>query len=452
MLEKWVRPLATALVLGYLILPPAGVIAASSSFAADAGHEAASAYRLGPQDKVSIKVYEWRPARDEIYEWSAFKAEHTVDSAGILSLPLLGSLTARGLTTDELSRLIGERLREKMGLAESPDITIELVQHRPFYVIGAVEKPGEYPFRPGLTVLKAYAIAGGKPRSAAGLMRLEREAITTRGELESIGLEEASLRLRMARLRAELYGASTIDWPDTLKPQIATGSLQKVAQQEQLVFDTRRDAFQTQLNALEQLQSYLAAEVQSLDKQAELHKVEVDSVKEESRLVTDLHKRGLAVTSRKLSLERNVAQVDGDRLRLESSLMRARQEVSKTDIAIIDLKAKRSSEVSAEMQKAQARLDELQARSETAKNLLYETETVAPQLVDQYEKTQDMRPVYKIVREGRTLEGADVTEATTILPDDTIIIEAPRRRTSRWSARPDADTASATAGMTEQLR
>ncbi|MFA5901251.1 MAG: polysaccharide biosynthesis/export family protein [Hyphomicrobium sp.] len=449
MIENWVRPLAMALVLGYLILPPAGVIAAGSS------HEAASAYRLGPQDKVSIKVYEWRPARDEIYEWSAFKAEHTVDSSGILSLPLLGSILARGLTTDELARSIGERLQDKMGLAESPDITIELVQHRPFYVVGAVEKPGEYPYRPGLTVLKAYAIAGGKPRSAAGLMRLEREAISTRGELDSMGLEEAGLRMRMARLGAELSNASVVTWPDALKQQIETGHLQKVAQQEQLVFDTRRNAFQTQLNALEQLQSYLTEEVQSLEKQAELHKVEVDSVKEESRLVNDLHKRGLAVTSRKLALERNVAQVDGDRLRLESSLMRARQEVSKTEISIIDLKAKRSSEVSAEMQKSQSRLDELQARTETARNLLFETETVAPQIVAQYEKSQDMRPIYKIVRDGRTLEGSEVSDATAILPDDTIIIEAPSRsRTAWWPTRSQADTASnaSPGSIAEQLR
>src|SRR5687768_3896498 len=83
--SNWIRVLALAAVVGYLTLPTASVIAASKN-------DPAAEYRLGPQDKISIKVYEWRPARDEVYEWAAFKAEHTVDSGGFLSLPLVGQV------------------------------------------------------------------------------------------------------------------------------------------------------------------------------------------------------------------------------------------------------------------------------------------------------------------------------------------------------------------------
>src|SRR5690349_4865594 len=76
-------------------------------------------YRLGPQDKVSIKVYEWRPARDEIYEWTAFKSEYIVNATGSLSLPLLGEVPAQGISTSQLSQDIGDRLKHKMGLIES---------------------------------------------------------------------------------------------------------------------------------------------------------------------------------------------------------------------------------------------------------------------------------------------------------------------------------------------
>ena len=219
-----------------------------------------------------------------------------------------------------------------------------------------------------------------------GLVRLEREAITTRGELDAYDLEAQTLQIRLARLRAELGNASEIGWPVELKSRIDTGPLSRVAEQERLVFDMRNEAYRTQRTALEQLLSYLDAEVQSLQKQVEVHKIEADSVKTELELVAGLYKKGLAVASRKLALERGVAQVDGDRLRLESSLMRARQEVSKTKISLIDLQAKRSSDISSEMQKSQGRLEELQSRSETARNLLFETENLAPQLLASQER------------------------------------------------------------------
>ena len=444
--SNWIRVLALAAVVGYLTLPTASVIAASKN-------DPVAEYRLGPQDKISIKVYEWRPARDEVYEWAAFKAEHTVDSGGFLSLPLVGQVVARGVTTTELAQDIGERLQQRMGLAESPDITVELIQFRPFYVTGAVEKPGEYPFRPGLTVLKAYAIAGGKPRSSLGLVRLEREAITTRGELDAYDLEAQTLQIRLARLRAELGNASEIGWPAELKPRIDTGPLSRVAEQERLVFDTRNEAYRTQRTAFEQLLSYLDAEVQSLQKQVEVHKIEADSVKTESELVAGLYKKGLAVASRKLALERGVAQVDGDRLRLESSLMRARQEVSKTKISLIDLQAKRSSDISSEMQKSQGRLEELQSRSETARNLLFETENLAPQLLASQEKAEDLQPRFKIMRGGETLTVSGVVEATSIEPGDTLVVEAPARRSVSKSLEPDASTASnAAQALADRLR
>ncbi len=428
MRKTWTRCLLSTAVLGYLFLPTMTVIAQGtpSSLRANASEQKDS-YRLGPLDKMIIKVYEWRASRDEVYEWPVFKAEHRVDASGNLSLPLVGSVAAEGLTTQDLAREIGDRLQKRMGLIEIPDISIELVEFRPFYIVGAVDRPGEFPFRPGLTVLKAYAIAGGKPRNSLGLVRLEREAIATRGDLDAYELEAQTLLLRLARLQAEMNEAQSIVWPADLQSRVESGALKRVAHQERTVFDSRNEAFHTQLNALEQLQNYLDKEVNSLEKQLEVHSAEVESVKTESELIANLYKKGLAVASRKLALDRNVAQVDGDRLRLESSLMRARQEVSRTKISIIDLRAKRSSDISGEMQTAQQRLEELRSRTETARNLLFETENLAPQILASQDKAQGVRPTFKIMRGDRVLEGNDVTETTALQPGDTLVVEAERR-------------------------
>jgi protein involved in polysaccharide export with SLBB domain len=387
-------------------------------------------YQLGPQDKVSIKVYEWRPARDEVYEWTAFKAEYTVNAAGSLSLPLLGEVPVKGLSTSALADDLGQRLQHRMGLLDSPDVTVEVVQYRPFYIMGSVEKPGEYPYRPGLTVLEAFAIAGGRPRAGLGV-RLTRESIATRGELDALDLETQTLHVRLARLKAELDNLDAIAWPDDIESQMAGGPVSSAVRQEQLVFDTRREAYQTQLGALRQLETFLANEVESLQKQLKVHEIEVESVKSEFEMVKKLYKKGLTAAPRKLALQRNMAQVDGERLRLEASLMRARQEISKTKIAIADLQAKRSSEVSSEMQKAHARLDELKGRTRTSKNLLYETEVLAPQMIAAQQSKESVQPIFKIVRQGRALsDERAVSQETVVQPGDTIRVEQPMQESS----------------------
>jgi protein involved in polysaccharide export with SLBB domain len=332
---------------------------------------------------------------------------------------------ANGKTTAELQRDLGERLRDRMGLVASPDVTVEIVHFRPFYIVGAVEKPGEYPYRPDLNVLEAYALAGGRPRTSPA--RLQREAIAARGDLHSYALESQSLRARMVRLQAELADAATLKWPPELQGGLVTPELNRVLNQEKLVFDMRRDAYRTQVTALQQLEAFLQKEATSIEKQLDVHQTEVASVRTELQIVQDLFKKGLTPATRKLTLERNMAQVDGDRLRLETNLMRARQEGSKTKVALAELLAKRNTELSAELQKSQSRLDELSSRMETSASLLHESEVLAPQALVA-EEGQDAQPVFTIVRRagGKSAEQV-VSQDQVVQPGDTIIVEQPRK-------------------------
>ncbi len=107
-------------------------------------------YTLGSQDKVRLKVFEWRASRDEIFEWTAFNAEYTVGQGGKISLPLVGDVVAAGKSPTDLSQTIGQALQTRIGLVEPPSISVEVVQFRPFYIVGDVDRPGEYAYRPGL--------------------------------------------------------------------------------------------------------------------------------------------------------------------------------------------------------------------------------------------------------------------------------------------------------------
>lgn len=146
-----------------------------------------SNYTLGVLDRVRIRVFEWRAARDEVHEWAALNAEYAVGPTGRISMPLIGEIAATGITPDDLAKAVGLRLKTRMGLAQAPDIAVEITQFRPFYIAGYIEKPGEYMYRPGLTVIQALALGGGLLRSGEyGSQRLEREVIQTSGDLSLV--------------------------------------------------------------------------------------------------------------------------------------------------------------------------------------------------------------------------------------------------------------------------
>ncbi len=84
---------------------------------------------------------------------------YAVDASGHLAMPLIGSVLARGATTDELSSRIAEKLRQ--GFIREPHVAVEIEAYRPFFILGEVTQPGQYPYVANMSVETAVAIAGG---------------------------------------------------------------------------------------------------------------------------------------------------------------------------------------------------------------------------------------------------------------------------------------------------
>jgi polysaccharide export outer membrane protein len=103
----------------------------------------AGPYRLGPGDQVRIIT-----VGDE-----SLTGEFRVDDAGRIAVPMLGSLRAGGLTS--------EALGDEGGLIRAPSVSVEVIHYRPIFVLGEVNKPGEFSYQPGMTLLTAVALAGG---------------------------------------------------------------------------------------------------------------------------------------------------------------------------------------------------------------------------------------------------------------------------------------------------
>ena len=84
---------------------------------------------------------------------------YIIDASGRITIPLIGTVSARGCTTGQLARVIADRLRN--GYVREPHVAIEVETYRPFFILGEVLAPGQYPYVPNMTVETAVAIAGG---------------------------------------------------------------------------------------------------------------------------------------------------------------------------------------------------------------------------------------------------------------------------------------------------
>ena len=111
---------------------------------------AAGPYVLGPGDVLTIRIY----------DQPQLSGDFTIDDSGMIDMPLLGLQRAGGRTTDALAGTIAGSLQQK-NLLLHPSVAAEISHYRPFYILGEVNTPGQYPYRPRMTVLTAVSIAGG---------------------------------------------------------------------------------------------------------------------------------------------------------------------------------------------------------------------------------------------------------------------------------------------------
>ena len=121
----------------------------SASTSASTPTPTRAAYQLGTGDQLRIIVF----GEEDL------SGEFQVDDTGAVSIPLVGDVTARGQTLRSFEAAVREKLTE--GYLKDPRVSVQVLNYRPFYIIGEVENDGEYPFVSGMHVLNAVAVAGG---------------------------------------------------------------------------------------------------------------------------------------------------------------------------------------------------------------------------------------------------------------------------------------------------
>ncbi|MEX0298185.1 MAG: polysaccharide biosynthesis/export family protein [Kordiimonas sp.] len=106
-------------------------------------------YELGPGDQVKVTVY----GEEDL------SGEFEIDGQGKIAMPLIGAVTVGGRRMDDAEALIRDLLLD--GYLVTPRVSVEVMNYRPFYILGEVDQPGSYPYVNDMTVLNAVALASG---------------------------------------------------------------------------------------------------------------------------------------------------------------------------------------------------------------------------------------------------------------------------------------------------
>lgn len=265
---------------------------------------AADNYIVGPGDKLNISIL----GRD------GFSRIATVRGDGTVRLHLLGTIGVTGLTLPEIEDRIVERAGERFDGAVSAVADIE--QYRPFFVLGNVAAPGSYPYAPGMTVIKAIALAGGYERAAAetaddrAIVDAQRRAIEAQIRLRFAGDEQKAIAAEIARL--ERGGAG----PD---------SAEAVSPEQSALVGMGRAILEETVKGYQRREELAKAEAGIYGQRSEIIARQLQVTEEQLAGINDLVAQGLSRRDRQVSLQVEVDEFRSDALETAAYAARARQ-------------------------------------------------------------------------------------------------------------------------------
>lgn len=391
------------------------------------GAAAAGSYALGPADKVRVTVSQWgaaAPAPGSGQSWAApggdfqtrLDGTFSVDTSGVLSLPLVGDVPAEGRSTAELGGAIAALFQGKFGTLTAPSASVEIVEYRPFYIVGVVDRPGSYPFRPGMTVLHALSIAGGLYRRPdMELGRYQRDLMSATGDTAVQAVNRDILLARIARLEAEAAGRETIALPDELAPRKGDPAVVRAMADETKFLKQRQAALAAAVANQQQIKTLAENQNKAIEGQSAAIDRQIAVAKKELEDQTDLVSRGLSRRPVLFPIESRLAEAEGKKRQLHSDMLRNAQDVTRAEQTAVELKTARRTEILDQIKEAQGNLE--QVRQKIAGN---------GRMVDHASgevarRTGEAQAAYTILRrEGDRMQERPAAETAAVEPGDIV--------------------------------
>ncbi len=392
-------PSAIANPPGELGLRSAPVLDASAGGTDAAG----DALMLGAGDKVSIQVQQRKD----------LSGDYAIKADGSLLIPFVGTIMAEGRTPEAVEIELSRMLQNAGGVP--PLVSVDVAEWRPVYVVGAVDKPGSFPFRPRMTALHALALAGGVYRPPLGTAMLDasRERWQQR---EAIGKLKLALA-RQARLEAERAGSTSITVPDQLKSLADAREAEGLIASETRLMQQRTGTFSNVSKSNVRASELGKAEIKALQEELEQVNVQIKLIEDNLSNLNKLEKSGLTTSIRVNDLRRQSADLEGEKRRIQSNIARAEQSLTISERERTQHELERTLKVEQELG---ATRDEVR--------MLQDTVSASGEAVDRLTAagtaggwSDDQSIGYVVIRRGRDgMVSMPVGENEELRPGDTV--------------------------------
>jgi len=380
-----------------------------------------TSYRLNPGDVLEISVR----------GFSELRQRGVIELDGEVSLPLAGRIAVADKTIAEAQAQIVRLAtakpvrqktadgREALIVLTPDDVNVAVVEYRPVYALGDVAKPGELPFRPGLTARQAIALAGGFDVMRYRLVNPFLESADMKARQETLWTDIAKVRILVARLQAELDGRSSLD----------PAALRGIPLDPEFI----ARIFATESELLKRRSVELATEEKHLSILAQLaeerHRTlnatlanERAAEKEDSRALAELlefSKRGAVPILRMVDMRRNAFASSSRVLQANAQHELAGREREEAIHKLERLSTTRRTDLLKEMQEAEITINSLQAQLSANAEKLEHTSLLQSRLVRGPGASVGIR-LFRADHGAQRL--IEATENTSLRPGDTIEI------------------------------
>ncbi|MGB3813694.1 MAG: polysaccharide biosynthesis/export family protein [Shinella sp.] len=302
--------------------------------------------------------------RVTVYGDAGLSGSFPIGTDGTIGYPLLGNVPVSGKKIDEVRQAIDNGLKVHIA---NLSVAVVVETYAPVFIVGEVQRPGGYAFRPGMIALELFALGGGQKEVLSQGENAGMRLSGLRQDYADLVVQLLGQDVKRVRLEAELNGqpfnylpGEEIGTPD---PRI----VRQVVEAERTLFELRRTSLAGELKSLQQQKISYLEEIDTLEKSGKLRDGELALLDEDVKVARTMVERGLTPKTQLRDKQREISATNRDVLEFGSFLARARQNLTVIEGRLASLRDQRRGEAAADLR--EVNLDILRLRRKMSYSL-----------------------------------------------------------------------------------
>lgn len=377
------------------------------------------AYKVGAGDVLTITVY----------GDAGLTGAFPVSVEGTIGFPLLGNVRVSEKTIDEIGTQISNDLATHVA---NRSVAVAIKEYAPTFIVGDVQKPGRYEYRPGMSVLELFALSGGLRETTARADMSAIQLISAQQEYEDMSVQLLAQDVKRVRLEAERNNV-TFDYKnDGLAPTRDLTTLDKIVGAEKDLFQLRLSTHQSEKANLEVQRQNFIQEIETLEKSSIMRNEQFQLLGLDVNASEELVARGAASQSALRERKRELLAMNQQVLESASFLARARQNKSEVERRMMELESNRRNDAATQLREIELDMVRLRRKMTFSLQTMAEVGATSRRMTN---LEQIIQTKFTIVRQFEGLfQEIDADEQTRIEAGDVIRVSLVASTTAAGAA------------------